>query len=280
MNKLSTALLSLLATASLAFAQTEAVTDGSFEDGTPNPSWNEASVVFGTPLCDMASCGNCGGPCGPKTGAWYAWFGGAGALEIGSLDQTVSIPTGATGATLTFWVMMPTIFGHDLDTFQVQMDNTSLFEVTNADSNTYKSAYVMESVDVSSYADGGSHTLKLWGYEDGAGGAGVTNILVDDVSLTYTNPATGITHDLLSEGLRIYPNPSADQLNVDVTFARTKDLRIALYSTSGELVSTHIIDAGRTGTLHIPVTEFANGTYVVKINDGSSVITKPVIVSH
>lgn len=280
MNRLYTVLLSLLTTASLSFAQTEAITDGSFEDGTPNPSWNEASVNFGSPLCDMASCGNCGGPCGPKTGTWYAWFGGAGALEIGSLTQTINIPNGATGATLSFWVMTPVVFNHDLDTLQVQIDGDNLFELTNADSSTYQSAYVMETVDVSSYADGANHTLTLWGYEDGAGGAGVTNYLVDDISLTYTDPAAGITHDLLSEGLRIYPNPASDQLNIDVSLARTRDMRVALYATSGALVSMHTIEAGRTGTLHIPVAEFADGAYVLKLNDGSSVITKPVIVSR
>ncbi len=46
--------------------------DGSFEGGTPNASWTETSINFGTPLCTVEVCDGAG----PRTGAWWAWFGG------------------------------------------------------------------------------------------------------------------------------------------------------------------------------------------------------------
>src|SRR5690606_32233640 len=53
----------------------EIVFDGSFEEGSPNPVWEEASTNFGTPLCAVGSCGS--NPAFvPHTGDWWAWFGG------------------------------------------------------------------------------------------------------------------------------------------------------------------------------------------------------------
>ena len=79
------------------------VGDGSFETGTPNASWEEFSTNFGTPLCD-AVCG-LGGGTGPRTGAWWAWFGGTTAAETGIITQSVTIPSGS--AELTFWLEIP-----------------------------------------------------------------------------------------------------------------------------------------------------------------------------
>ena len=49
------------------FTQAQIV-DPSFEAGAGSGAWTEFSLNFGTPLCDLASCGNCGGPCVARTG--------------------------------------------------------------------------------------------------------------------------------------------------------------------------------------------------------------------
>ncbi|HET9494904.1 MAG TPA: zinc-dependent metalloprotease family protein, partial [Chloroflexia bacterium] len=76
------------------------IVDGSFEAGSPNPYWDEGSTNFGTPLCDAASCGTGGGTAGPRTGAWWSWFGGVQAVEDAFVSQSVNIPAGSQ-ATLT-----------------------------------------------------------------------------------------------------------------------------------------------------------------------------------
>ena len=92
----------------LATAWTESlgtvVADPGFEGGTPNADWNEFSLNFGTPLCDEGSCG-LGGGTGPNSGAWWAWFGGIGLPEEGSVSQMVDVPAGGS-ATLTFFLEM------------------------------------------------------------------------------------------------------------------------------------------------------------------------------
>jgi cysteine-rich repeat protein len=103
---------------------TNVVDDPGFEAGTPNPSWNEASTAFGTPLCTVASFTD-GGGSGPKSGIWWAWFGGvAGDSEEGSLSQQVVIP--ATATTLEF--ELEQIFCDSVGDFlEVRIDGSQVF---------------------------------------------------------------------------------------------------------------------------------------------------------
>jgi hypothetical protein len=82
------------------------IVDGGFETGgIPNTFWNpETSTNFGTPLCDVPSCGTGGGASPPRTGAFWLWFGGIPAPETATLGQTVAFPGGDTIANLSLCV--------------------------------------------------------------------------------------------------------------------------------------------------------------------------------
>jgi hypothetical protein len=156
-------------------APQDVVQDGGFEAGTPNPFWNEASSNFGTPLCTAGSCGT-GGGTGPHSGTWWAWFGGTPAQEVGSVDQDVTIPSGT--ATLSFWLEIPVA---DTSGFMnVEIDNNVVATFTQADQGAY-ATYVQVVLDVSAYADGGTHNLEFSSTTDA--GAGVLNFFVDGVKL-------------------------------------------------------------------------------------------------
>jgi PKD domain len=68
------------------------VADPSFEAGTGSGTWTEASTQFGSPICGPTA--GCGGPpsVGPRTGAWWVWFGGATGVENASVSQNVTVP--------------------------------------------------------------------------------------------------------------------------------------------------------------------------------------------
>ncbi len=155
----------------------EIVADGSFEAGTPNPAWDEASSNFQTPLCTSAVCAPDTPDFQPRTGAWWTWFGGANSLEIGSIEQDVTVPSGT--ATLVFWLRIPT--ANAPGTLDVLMDGENVFAVTEADAASYP-VYTEVMVDISDFADGDSHTLRFESTQDGT--AGVTNFFLDDVSIT------------------------------------------------------------------------------------------------
>ena len=177
--------------------------DPSFEGSTAvsgeagnSPSWFEADTVFGSPLCTQGEPSLCGdgngppvdgGPMGPRTGIWFAWFGGApnGAAQAGSLAQSITIPRGK--ATLSFYFKQPTTGGDGDEVFSAKVDSTTVFSATK---NTpgFLTAYGLVSRDVSRFANGRPHTLTL-DFANPTPNAGnqVVNMAVDDVSL-FTKP--------------------------------------------------------------------------------------------
>jgi hypothetical protein len=155
------------------------VADGGFEGGTPNASWTEASVAFGTPLCDVPSCGT-GTGTGPFAGDWWCWFGGTAAGDIGSVEQVVTMPAGS--AELSFQMEM-IICDSASDFMEVLIDGTQVYLVDGSSPLCGNLGYTLQTVDVSAFADGGSHTLTFRSETFGANGGG-SNIFVDDVAIT------------------------------------------------------------------------------------------------
>ncbi len=177
-------LRSLLGAAPNAMPLEDVIGDGSFEAGSPNPFWGEASAVFGTPLCGP-SC-NQGVGSGPRSGAWWLWFGGVARVrETAHVSQTVTLRQAP--AELSFWLEMPT--AQTPATMTVSLDDTVLWRVTAADAIGYP-VYSEVRIDVSAFADGFAHVLRFDAVTQG--GLGVTNIFVDDVALNdaYTPPCS------------------------------------------------------------------------------------------
>jgi bacillolysin len=171
------------------------VLDGGFEAGTPNPSWTEASTHYGTPLCTLASCGNGGGTAGPRTGSWWAWFGGVGELEQGSVSQSVTIPANNT-ATLRFHLWNGISSGNGTDNFKVLMESSELFVITEG-TDPYTSGYTEVTLDLTSYADGNPHTLS---FQSTVNGPVTTNFSLDDVSLTICPSTMGSISGVVTDG--------------------------------------------------------------------------------
>lgn len=162
------------------------VADASFEVGSPSTDWSEASTNFGTPLCTVAGCGT-GTGTGPRTGDWWVWFGGIGATEVGSMAQSLTIPTGANA--LTFWVENIICAGGAADFARVLIDGNELWRVDGTDPTCGTLGYRQISLDISAFADGGSHTLTF-DSTSGSTGSG-SNFFIDDVEIASA-PTCGI----------------------------------------------------------------------------------------
>lgn len=159
------------------------VADPSFEDGTPNSFWTEASTNFGTPLCTVAACGSGTSAQPVRTGTWWAWFGGAAGTETGSMSQSISIPANSN-ATLDFGFQAPVcVTASGANSFiEARINGTSVWraDATNALCNV-TTGYALQSVNISQYA-GQTVTLSF----DSTTTGGVTNFFVDDVQVTAT----------------------------------------------------------------------------------------------
>jgi hypothetical protein len=157
----------------------EVIVDGGFESGgIPNTFWNpETSTNFGTPLCDVPSCGTGGGASPPRNGAFWLWFGGIAAPETATLGQTVVIPSGGP-ATLHFWMRVGTVTAPFTDVVNVRVDGAivqSFLEPAVAEG-----AYTERSVNLNAFANNASHAL-LFEYVGPSSGTG--SFVIDDVSL-------------------------------------------------------------------------------------------------
>jgi cysteine-rich repeat protein len=157
------------------------VDDGSFEDGTPNQFWTEASARFGTPLCDEDECG-LGNGTGPRSGDWWAWFGGSASAETASLQQQLVI--GNTDGELSFWLEVPRC-DSAADFLSLTIDGNEVFRFTGDDALCGQIGYTRKTIDLASatggpYNDDASHTLRFEAQTFSVSGD-ATNIFVDDV---------------------------------------------------------------------------------------------------
>jgi hypothetical protein len=161
----------------------ELVADPSFEAtdaAFDSPAWTEASDNFGSPLCDVATCGT-GLGSGPRTGRLWVWFGGSDVLESGSIEQAIAITEEATA--LRFFTEYPvcdTSSGAS-EFLRVTVDGTEVWRVDATSPRCNTVGYQEEIVPLAAYADGQSHTLR---FESVSGTAGaVSNFFMDDISI-------------------------------------------------------------------------------------------------
>lgn len=159
------------------------VVDPGFEAGVTNPNWVCTSTNFGTPLCDVASCGTGGGTAGPHGGSVWAWFGGCGSScttypEIGTVSQTVTIPAAGL-AELRFWLWNGSASGNGQDYLAAKIDGNVVFTAIEGNA-AYTAGYAQVIVNVSAYADGGAHVLMFEGVQMSTTN---TNFCLDDIEL-------------------------------------------------------------------------------------------------
>lgn len=162
-----------------AMAPANTVQDGSFESTIPpadNPFWGETSTNFGTPLCTVTDCGNGGGTTGPRTGIVWAWFGGAVAVESGTVSQNIVIPPGQPFLLFYLWNGFT---GSGADDLRVLIDSTQVFQLFAGDPR-FAAGYKLVAVNLTPFADGGAHLLTIAGTQTTAI---PTNFSVDDISL-------------------------------------------------------------------------------------------------
>jgi len=137
--------------------------DGSFEAGSPSPVWNEASSEYGTSLWESANA---------NTGAWLMWTGPG--LDDTYAEQSVVIPAGT--ATLGVYVFFFECVA--ADTFTLSVDGNVVATVLGTDA-AYIAGYGLLTADVSAYADGAAHLVRLAGHVTND----TCNLLADDASL-------------------------------------------------------------------------------------------------
>jgi len=181
---------------SVASAPANLLQDPGFEAYTPNPYWAETSTNFGTPLCSVADCG-ISATAAPQRGSSWASLGGITSNETSSISQTVIIPAGAARLEFYLWIGKADAGSDAADIFTAKIDGAPVFSANATQKNSYLS-YTLVSMDVSSFANGGSHTISFGATTTGQN----VTFNLDDVALLSSpnkipNPLTpkGVVQD-------------------------------------------------------------------------------------
>ena len=156
-------------------AAQQLIGNAGFEQGSSNTApWTTTSGVVDSSTGEAA-----------HSGSWKAWMDGYGSAHTDSILQTVTIPSTATSATLSFWLHIDTAettTTTQYDKLQVQIRNSSgtvlatLATYSNLDKNT---GYAQRSFNVLAYK-GQTIQVYLVGTEDTSA---QTSFVVDDFAL-------------------------------------------------------------------------------------------------
>lgn len=160
------------------------IPDPGFEAGRPNPFWYEVSNnPIGSPICNAAVCGT-GGGSGPYQGTFWVWLGGLTSYQEGSVSQEVVIPTHVTR--LTFQLEIPRC-DSAADYVELLIDDNREWLADGTSPLCGKKGYTEQTVDVTAYADGGSHLIEFYSRTFASNGA-PSNFFIDEVALP-ANPS-------------------------------------------------------------------------------------------
>ena len=149
------------------------IVNGGFETGTATP-WTLTAGVLNNSASEP-----------PHSGAWDAWLDGYGTTHTDSATQTVTIPSTATSATLTFWLHIDTAETTTttaFDKLQVQVLNSSntVLATLGTFSNLNKAAgYSQKSFSVLQFK-GQTVKIRFLGTEDTSL---QTSFVIDDIAL-------------------------------------------------------------------------------------------------
>jgi hypothetical protein len=123
-----------------------------------------------------------------RTGSYYAWLAGYGSAHTDTLSQSVTVPSGCTTATLTFYLHVDTAettTSTAYDTLKVQVLNSSgtvLGTLATYSNLNAASGYTQRSFSLAGYA-GQTVTLKFTGTE---GSTLQTSFVIDDTALNVS----------------------------------------------------------------------------------------------
>ncbi|MFH0173535.1 M4 family metallopeptidase [Streptomyces cacaoi] len=194
----STGLISGTPTTAGSSSTTVTVTDSTGATGTAAFTWTVSSSGGGGSCTATQLLGNAGFESGnttwtatsgvitnsssqaARTGSYKAWLDGYGSTHTDTLTQSVTIPSGCTNTTFTFYLHVDTAettTSTQYDKLTVTAGSTTLATYSNLNA---ASGYVQKSFSLGSFA-GSTVALKFSGVEDSSL---QTSFVVDDTAVT------------------------------------------------------------------------------------------------
>ncbi len=149
-----------------------------------NPGFESGSTVWSATAGVIGQWGSSGEP--PHSGTWNAWLDGYGTSHTDTLSQSVSLPSGCSAYTLSFWLHIDTsetTTSIAYDTLKVQIvDGATTTTLATYSNLNHASGYSQKSFSLSAFA-GHTVTVKFLGVEDVSL---QTSFVIDDTALNVS----------------------------------------------------------------------------------------------
>lgn len=101
-------------------------------------------------------------------------------------------------------------------------------------------------------------------------------------AITTALTSTGLAETLESTGLTVFPNPASSIINLSYTLNRTVPITISLMDLQGktiaQLLKTH--QAAGKNDFSFSTQDIPDGSYIVKVNDGTEEFVRSIAVRH
>ncbi len=119
------------------------------------------------------------------------------------------------------------------------------------------------------YASPGTYTATLKGTYGVCDSSTTIQVTVND--------CTGLEEENLGKSILVYPNPADRFLNISILESKMKNIEMAIFNSSGQLVYSKTIPDNSVQTT-IDVNEFSEGVYLIRFNSENTVFTKKLII--
>ncbi len=119
------------------------------------------------------------------------------------------------------------------------------------------------------------------GFGDRFYNTGTADVTLPVVCFAYcvTCNVVDVDESTLQNGVKIFPNPVTDVLNINYNFSETvQQFNVRIYNAQGALVFDRYMGQSLNGNLEIDARQFPAGAYMVQLMDGASQVTRKIII--
>jgi PKD repeat protein len=168
-------------------------------------------------------------------------------------------------------------------TITVNANNISITgNVSNATNGQNNGEISLSTSGVSSPSylwSNGSTTANLSGLAPGNYTVTVTdaNGCTASQGFSINNVAVGVETLTAINYLNLFPNPSQGQLTIEYRLSQSQDLRLELYTATGQLLQSQNLGIQQEGQANLDLSNYSSGFYFVKIIAGQEMIARKVI---
>lgn len=94
------------------------------------------------------------------------------------------------------------------------------------------------------------------------------------INITESGSGVGIEENILNSA-SIYPNPTSDLLNVDLSQINEEVQSVSILDVTGKVIQTTVVNAAKI--VNFDLTAIASGLYYVRISSGTNFVTKQIV---